>query len=82
MTLPEQLNREGFHLVPKDDRLFDIFLHLTRHWGIELWEKWTEKEVELIAIKSQDPKAKPKKFKFSRQEIKEKLLSRDFQGSP
>lgn len=76
MTLPEQLIRDGFDLVPKDDRLFDIFPQLTRHWGFEVWEKWTDDTIELVAIKFQDPKANPKKMKFPREEIEKKLLQK------
>lgn len=71
----------GFHLVPRDDRLFDIFPELTRHRGIEVWEKWTDDTIELVAIKFQDPKAKPKKMKFARKEIENALLYNRASGS-
>lgn len=64
----------GFHLVPRDDRLFDIFPELTRHRGFEVWEKWTSDTIKLITIKFQDKRAKPKHLKFSRQEIEKRLL--------
>lgn len=76
MISKEQLIFEGFDLVPRDDRLFDIFPHLTRHRGIELWEKWTESEIELVAVKFQDPRSEPQILKFPRQEIEIKLLRR------
>ena len=69
-----QLKEAGFDPVPRDDRLFDVFPGLTRHRGFELWEKWTEKEVELIALRFQDKKPNPQRMKFSRQEIEEKLI--------
>ena len=74
MILKEQLISEGFDLIPRDDRLFDIFPELTRHRGFEVWEKWNPDTIELIAIKFQDKRAQPKKMKFSRQEIEKKLL--------
>lgn len=74
MISSEQLISEGFDLVPRDDRLFDIFPELTRHRGFEVWEKWTADTIELVAVKFQDKKAEPKLLKFSRQEIETRLL--------
>lgn len=74
MTLREQLTRDGFDPVPRDDRLFDVFPDLTRHRGIELWEKWSEAEVKLVAIKFQDSKAKPQNLKLRRSQLEEALL--------
>lgn len=76
MISREQLIRDGFTPVPRDDRLFDVFPEFARHRGIELWEKWSAAEVELVAIKFQDPRAEPQRMKFSRQELEAKLLCR------
>lgn len=74
MISKEQLINDGFQLVPKDDRLFDIFPEFTRHRGIELWEKWADDTIQLIALKFQDPRAKPRRLTFPRKEIEKKLL--------
>lgn len=70
----EELEGQGFNPVPRDDRLFDVFPQLTRDRGFELWEKWSDDEIELVAVKFQDPKVKPKHLKFPRQEIEARLL--------
>ncbi|MEK7557202.1 MAG: hypothetical protein AAB538_04465 [Patescibacteria group bacterium] len=71
----EQLTRDGFTLVPRDNRLFDVFPHLVRHRGFELWEKWDAKEVSLVQIKYQMPKTKPIYLTFRRREVEKALLA-------
>lgn len=64
----------GYHPVPRDDRLFDILPQLTRHRGIELWEKWTPDTVEFIAIKFQDTRSEPEHISIPRPELEQRLL--------
>lgn len=64
----------GFHLVPRDDRLFDVFPHLTREHGVELWEKWTPDTIELILIHFQNPRLKSERISIPRQELEQRLL--------
>ena len=73
MTLHEQLIREGFDPVPRDDRLFDVLPYLTRDRGFELWEKWTDTKVNLVAWKFQDSKFKPQSLEIPRQKIEDAL---------
>lgn len=75
MTLPASLIPEGFRRVERDDRLFDVFPHLTREHGVEVWEKWTPKTVELILIHFQNPRSKPKHVSFSRKKLEQALVA-------
>ncbi|MCE9643275.1 MAG: hypothetical protein K8Q97_03045 [Candidatus Andersenbacteria bacterium] len=44
------INLEGFSRIERDDRLLDVFPKESIEKGIELWEKWTDTEVEIIRI--------------------------------
>ena len=75
MNYRQKLISEGYYPVPRDDRLFDVFPELTRDRGVELWEKWNLKEIALVQIKHQVPKAKPTYLTMARQKIETALLA-------
>lgn len=44
------INLEGFSRIERDDRLLDVFPKETIEKGIELYEQWTDTEVEIVRI--------------------------------
>lgn len=65
------VNLEGFARIERDDRLLDVFVKETIEKGVELYEKWTDTEVEIIRI--HDGKNVTRHV-FSRTEIEEALI--------
>ncbi|HSX24440.1 MAG TPA: hypothetical protein VLG69_00535 [Candidatus Andersenbacteria bacterium] len=61
----------GFTRIERDDRLLDVFPKETIEKGVELWEKWTDKEVEIIRI--HDSKNITKHV-FSREQVENALI--------
>lgn len=49
--MKQQVLKEGFTRVERDDRLLDVLPTQTREKGIELWEKWSPQTVEIIRIR-------------------------------
>lgn len=48
--LATELLTAGFERVERDDRLLDVLPKETREKGIELWQYWNDKTVELVRI--------------------------------
>lgn len=68
-----QLRRDYFTRVERDDRLFDVFPLETREKGIELWEKWGEQDVELVRVLPYD-EAKTVMLCWPREALEKLLL--------
>ncbi len=71
----ELLTAAGFELVARDDRLFDVFPKETREWGVELWEKWANKHVELVRIRVPYSEKNVTLYRILRTEIEAALLA-------
>lgn len=65
------INLEGFTRIERDDRLLDVFPKETIEKGIELYEKWTDVEVEIVRMHNSKNITK---HVFSRNEIEEALV--------
>lgn len=72
--LYNQLVSEGFERVERDDRLLDVFVGEDREKGIELWDKWEEKTVEIVRLHIPKGRKGITRRVFSREEIEEALL--------
>lgn len=66
----EQLIAAGFSRVERDDRLLDVFPKETSEKGVELWERWTEKTVEIVRFHNN----KLQCFSHSSADVKQALL--------
>ncbi len=64
------INVEGFNRVERDDRLLDVFPKETIEKGVEIWEKWTGDQVEIMRIHNDTHITK---HVFSREEIESAL---------
>ena len=64
------INLKGFSRIERDDRLLDVFPKETIEKGVELYEKWTDTEVEIIRIHDGKNIAK---YVFSREHIENAL---------
>ncbi len=64
-----QLIAEGFERIERDDRMLDIFPNETREKGVELWDKWTENEVEIIRLHLPSGAKGMSRHSFPRKEI-------------
>lgn len=69
-----QLIADGFERIERDDRMLDIFPNETREKGIELWDKWTKAEVEIIRIHLPKGEKGISRYKFQRQVIEHALV--------
>lgn len=43
--------KAGFTRVERDDRLLDIFPIEDREKGVELWEHWSKRDVQILRVK-------------------------------
>lgn len=71
--LREVLLTKGYTRVERDDRLLDVFPRQTREKGVELWEKWTEKEVVILRIRLPFSERKIKLYSLGRQTLEATL---------
>lgn len=83
----QKLLKRGYARVERDDRLFDVLPHLQRKHGLEVWEKWTARTVQLALIPFQVPKPKLQRLRISRSRLevalrKNQLISQDSQKHP
>jgi hypothetical protein len=65
-----QTIEDGFSRIERDDRLLDVFPKETLDKGVQLYEKWTDTEVEIIRVHLK----KVTKHVFLRGEIENALL--------
>ena len=70
----EELLKKGFTRVERDDRLLDIYPKETREKGIELWQKWEEKEIKIIKLREPFGERKQEETSIKRSKIEQALL--------
>jgi hypothetical protein len=74
--LLRQLYFAGYTRVERDDRLLDVFPKEDREKGVELWEKWGKKDVELLRVRLPFDAEKLKLYTIPRPKL-EKLLQQN-----
>lgn len=72
--MKQQVLKEGFTRVERDDRLLDVLPTQTREKGIELWEKWSPEVVELVRIRLPHDENKVERLSIPRKKIEAALI--------
>jgi aspartate aminotransferase-like enzyme len=64
-----ELLKEGFQRVERDDRLHDVFPRQTREKGIELWEKVGKTTVTIVRLREASASQKIQRFVILRPKL-------------
>lgn len=66
--------RAGFTRVERDDRLLDIFPVEDREKGIELWEHWGKRHIQILRVKLPFDPAKLILYQIKRTQLESLLI--------
>lgn len=67
--------KTGFTRVERDDRLLDIFPVEDREKGVELWEHWSKRDVQIIRVKLPFDEKKLVLYQIKRGELEALLMA-------
>ncbi|OGY30670.1 MAG: hypothetical protein A3C02_02780 [Candidatus Andersenbacteria bacterium RIFCSPHIGHO2_02_FULL_45_11] len=70
-----KLIADGFERIERDDRMLDVFPNETREKGVELWDKWTKDEVEIIRFHLPSGEKRTTSYVLSRKEVEKALVN-------
>lgn len=71
----KKLLNQGYDRVERDDRLVDVFPLETSEKGIELWQKWVNKNVFLVRIHEPMNPQSTAQYTISKAKIEQALRS-------
>lgn len=66
--------KTGFTRVERDDRLLDIFPIEDREKGVELWEHWRKRDVQILRVKLPFDQEKLVLYQIKRGELESLLI--------
>lgn len=78
--LTKKLLERGFTRVERDDRLLDVWPKEVPARGVELWQKWTDQEVQLVRLRLPFSEKKLSLILLPRPEIERMLI--DYEAKP